>query len=53
VLSQMAGRTECDQVVQGIVTEPAPLGLMVYVQVFRRATILTVPPVSCEHAVAK
>jgi hypothetical protein len=53
VLSQMAGRTECDLVVQGIVTESAPLSLMVYVQVFRGATTLTAPPVSFEHAVAK
>ena len=53
VLPLMAGHTKCDQVVQCIVAEFAPLRQMMYVQVFRRAAILTPPPISFEHLMAK
>ena len=53
VLRSMAGRTECDQVVQGIVPEIAPCNLMMQMQLFRRTAILTSPPISFEHSLAK
>ncbi len=52
VLSQMANRTECDQIAQGIVTKLAPLRQMMYVQIFRRTAILTAPSISFEHKMA-
>jgi hypothetical protein len=53
VLPLMAGRTECDQIVQSIFAELAPLRQVVYVQVFRRTAILTPPPISLEHPLAE
>ena len=49
----MAFRAKCDQIIQGIIAELAPLGQMVDVQIVRRTTVLTPPPISFEHTLAK
>jgi hypothetical protein len=53
VLLLMAGLTKRDQIVQSIVAELTSFRQMVYVQVFRRTTILTPPAISFEHSAAK
>jgi hypothetical protein len=53
MLPLMAGNTKCDQVVQSIFAELAPLRQMMYVQVFRRTAILTAPAISFEHSLAE
>jgi len=45
--------TQCDQVVQRIISQVASFFEMMYLQVFRRTTILTVPPIAFEHSVVK
>ena len=45
--------TQCDQVVQCVVTEFTSLNLMMYLQVFRRTATLTTPPISFEREVTK
>jgi len=49
----MAFRAKCDQIIQGIIAELAPLRQMVDVQIVRRTTVLTPPPISFEHTLAK
>ena len=53
MLALMAGRTESDQIVQCIVSQPASLNLMMHMQVSQRPTILTPPPISFEHSTSK
>ena len=53
VLPLVAGHTKRDQVVECIVAEITPLCQMMYLQVIRRTTVLTSPPISFEHSVAK
>jgi hypothetical protein len=53
VMPLMASRTKRYQIVQDVVAELAPLCQMMHLQVFRRTTILTAPPIAFEHSVAK
>jgi hypothetical protein len=53
VFTQMAGQAKCDQVVQCVVAEPAPLHQMMNLQVLRRTTVLTSPPITFQHASMK
>jgi hypothetical protein len=50
VLRLMARRAKCDQVIQVIVAEFAPLRQMMYMQVFWRPAVLTSPSIPFKHS---